>query len=41
MEAYNRRLKEIAENIVEIEKTQKELTADLKKTAERPRVFTF
>ena len=41
MEAYNRRLKEIAETIVEIEKTQKELSADLKKTAERPKVFTF
>jgi hypothetical protein len=41
MEAYGRRLKVIVETIAELQKTQKELAADLKKTAERPKVFTF
>jgi len=41
MEAYGRRLKAIVEVIGELQKTQKELMADLKKTAERPKVFTF
>jgi hypothetical protein len=41
MEAYGRRLKSIAEIIMELQKTSKELMADLKKTSERPKVFTF
>ena len=41
VEAYGRRLKNIAELVGEIEKTQKELMVDLKHTAERPKVFTF
>ncbi len=41
VEAYGRRLKNIIELVGELEKTHKELAADLKKTAERPKVFTF
>ena len=39
--AYNARQKNILELIGSLEKTQKELMSDLKKTAERPKVFTF
>ncbi|MEO6952228.1 MAG: hypothetical protein ABI321_10465 [Polyangia bacterium] len=40
-EAYGRRRSEIVEIVAELEKTSKELLPELKKTAERPHVFTF
>ncbi len=40
-EAYGRRRTEIVELVAELEKTSKELLPELRKTAERPHVFTF
>jgi len=40
-EAYGRRVRNIAELVGSLEKTSKELIPELKKTAERPHVFTF
>ncbi len=41
LEAYKRRQATILELVGNLEKTQKELAVDLKRTAERPKVFTF
>jgi hypothetical protein len=41
LDDYNRRVKNIVELVADLEKTQKELAPDIKKTADRPHVFTF
>jgi hypothetical protein len=41
VEAYGRRLKGISELVAKLAGSQKELQGDLKKVAERPKVFTF
>lgn len=41
LEDYNRRFKNIVTIAADLEKTQKELLPDIKKTAERPTLFTF